>query len=329
MSSRYGDTFTRGLVDQIQRDLDLRAALFPQYARHVDIARTLIERDRWHMGTLQATVSQQMRQAAEVSLAIQLPTGLIAYQTPIDDLAQRLARSTFTEIWTEPAYLKAFTQASALSNVFEDNRRVTAALTAATAAFGQETWQHGSLTTYRELLDAAGITLNRWPNARLLRLGERRRQFQDRLKAHAPPTHVKKAKSLVYRYEKTLREVIGAAMTECYGPDWPEERLPLCEGGKSLLNKWKSRGVGEVLDHADYFHYAKIVTNKEHFTAIFEWGFDDPDDADRLLIRAGDLRAASHHGRDFSPDDLRDLRVTWRTIELALVAIELDYQWEA
>jgi hypothetical protein len=33
---------------------------------------------------------------------------------------------------------------------------------------------------------------------------------------------------------------------------------------------------------------------------------------------AARLRAASHHARAFTPEDLRDLRVTWRTIEAGL-----------
>ena len=94
-------------------------------------------------------------------------------------------------------------------------------------------------------------------------------------------------------------------MANTYGEDWAEQRLPLC-GCKDLLRKWKSRG-GDVLDHADYAHYKQIMSYPEHFEAVFEVGFDDPQSLAELLMRAGGLRAASHHARTLS---LKDLRVT-------------------
>jgi hypothetical protein len=50
-----------------------------------------------------------------------------------------------------------------------------------------------------------------------------------------------------------------------YGDNWAEHRLAEC-GCKYLLGKWKKRG-GTALEHADYFHYARIVSYAGHFAA--------------------------------------------------------------
>ena len=84
-----------------------------------------------------------------------------------------------------------------------------------------------------------------------------------------------------------------------------------------------------MLDHADYTHDARIMSHPEHFEAVFEAGFDDPDALTALLNAAGRLRAASHHARTFTQEDLRDVRLTWRTVETGLLAFASDYGPEA
>ncbi len=44
-----------------------------------------------------------------------------------------------------------------------------------------------------------------------------------------------------------------------------------------------------------------------------------------LIEKAGKLRAVLHHFHPFSPEDLRDLRLIWRTIESGLLALTADY----
>ena len=134
------------------------------------------------------------------------------------------------------------------------------------------------------------------------------------------------AKSLVHRYEFTMREILDDAMAEAYGENWREERLPLCDC-KDRLGRWKKRG-GDVLDHADYVHYARIISHPEHFDAVFQAGFDDPQESYDLLAKAGTLRARSHHPHKFNLEDLRDLRLTWRSIETGLIALEGDYTFD-
>ncbi|MFC0194728.1 hypothetical protein, partial [Aureimonas pseudogalii] len=104
----------------------------------------------------------------------------------------------------------------------------------------------------------------------------------------------------------------------------PNSRL----SGEMGSTPWRKRG-GDVLDHADYAHYARIMSNPEHFEVVFEAGFDDPAALAALLHDAGRLRAASHHARAFTLEDLRDLRVIWKTIETGLIAFVSDYEVES
>ncbi len=135
-----------------------------------------------------------------------------------------------------------------------------------------------------------------------------------------------RAQSLNHRYEAVLREIVDAAMADAYGEDWPETRLPLC-GCNDLLGRWRKRG-GDVLGLADFAHYEKIMSHPDHFVAVFEAGFDDPAALAHLLKEARRLRAASHHGHEFTLEDLRDLRLTWRTLETGLIAFTDDYEVE-
>ncbi|PWC96003.1 hypothetical protein TSO5_08915 [Azospirillum sp. TSO5] len=119
-----------------------------------------------------------------------------------------------------------------------------------------------------------------------------------------------------------LRDIIDVSMEIEYGEDWVEDRLSAC-GCKGLLGKWRKRG-GFVIEHADYAHYKDIMTHPEHFEAIFSAGFSDTDELRELIDKAGDLRAASHHAREFTKEDLRDLRLVWTSLEKGLLALTPD-----
>ena len=130
--------------------------------------------------------------------------------------------------------------------------------------------------------------------------------------------------TLVRQYEQLLRDFIDDAMAVAFGENWIEERLPLCDC-RDLLRKWHKRG-GDVFDHADFAHYERIMTHEEHFEVAFARGFEELDDLRRLLEAARNLRARSHHPHEFTAEDMRDLRVTWRMIERGLLALSDDYE---
>lgn len=264
---------------------------------------------------------------ARIAQSIALPPVLEQFRTPIEPLSSKLLGLDVLGVGHSAHHLEAFTRTSAVSDLIDHSLRVDRDLLAARQAFILSSMPaFETLAAYRGFLDAAGLALPRWPKLRLLTMADKRRRFKARLQSRAEPPHVKKAKSLVHRYELTLRDILDTLMADTYGQDWAETRLPLCEC-TDLLGRWRKRG-GDVLDHADYTHYARIMSHREHFSAIFEAGFDDPQALATLLNDAGRLRAASHHARPFTPEDLRDLRVTWRTIEAGLLAFTADYEVE-
>lgn len=60
--------------------------------------------------------------------------------------------------------------------------------------------------------------------------------------------------------------------------------------------------------------------------AIFDMAFTHPEMVVDLMKSAGNLRAASDHAREFTPEDLRDLRLTWKTLEAGLMVFTDDYE---
>lgn len=268
----------------------------------------------------------EAQRAAEAAQLFHLPDILAPYRSTTEELALGLSRTFAVDLWREPAYLETFNKASALAHLYDDSTSVSQLLTEANRSMLLDPIGIASLADYRSLLDAAGLRLPRWPRVRRLSTAERRKRFRERMKENVEPPHVRKAKSLVHQYESVLREVLTILMEGEYGEDWAEARLDAC-GCKDLLGRWKKRG-GEVLDHADYAHYERIISNSEHFETVFYQGFDDAETASELIGKAGNLRAASHHARVFTTEDLRDLRIVWRTISTALVALEAGYEFE-
>lgn len=329
----FNDSPVRQLMEQVRRDEAMRRALLPRFElldsfRGVsDLVRAQAEQDRRWRAMLSPLVLEQAQMAAKLAQSFALPTVMERFRTPVDLMADKLLGLQSFDLLRQPTYMEAFNRASALSDVLAASVRVGRELREATQAFALGSIPaFDTLAGYRNFLDAAGLQLPRWPRLRLLSAAEKRRRFKARLKTKTEPAHVKRAKTLVHRYELTLREILDAVMAETYGEDWAEARLPLCDC-KDLLGRWRKRG-GDVLDHADYAHYARIMSHSEHFEAVFEAGFDNPAALATLLNDAGRLRAASHHARTFTPEDLRDLRVTWRTIETGLLAFTGDYELE-
>jgi len=323
----------REMMALVRRDEEMRRLAFPHnelLGRFHELSATLqlqrrLEEERKLL--LQPSLLERANEIASLAQRFPLPSALDAFRTPNDLLATKLGALPDFD-WAHRAdHLAAFNHASAISDLVGQSFRVDAELLAATQAFAASRIPaFDSLADYRQFLDAAGMVLPRWPRVRLLTAAEKRRRFKAKLKVNLEPPHVKRAKSLVHRYELTLREILDSVMADTYGEDWAEARLPLC-GCNDLLGKWKKRG-GDVLDHADYAHYERIMSHPEHFEAVFEAGFDDPTALAELMKQAGRLRAASHHPHKFTREDLRDLRLTWRTIESGLLAFTPDYEVE-
>ena len=280
-----------------------------------------------HLKMYSSAAIDQARSIAELAQTYTLHAALDPFRTAVEPLASKLLHLQSLDTIKSSAYLDAFMQASTISDIFTKSKRVDHQLQEAMRQFSQvPVPTFATLNVYRQFLDSAGLGLPRWPHLRLLTVGEKRRRLRAKLNNNVELAHVKKAKSLVHRYELTLRDILDGVMANEYGEEWAVERLTLCDC-KDLLGKWEKRG-GEILDHADYAHYERIMSYPEHFEAVFEAGFDDLMALAALIKKAGTLRAALHHFHPFSPEDLRDLRLIWRTIETGLLALTDDYDFE-
>jgi hypothetical protein len=312
------------LLQQIADKQRLQELMYrdPLHLHSRGIIDQMLNNDR---ASYQAHV-ERAAQAAVTANDLYLPTGLESFRTPHESLADKLFVAQQYDWWQQQKHLDVFNTAAAVSNLFDDRQQLTRDTFDLLREFSQgEIAGLRNLTEYRSFLDSSGLLLPRWPHQRLLSVGEKRRRLQARLTDHKPSPHVRAATKLVHQYERVLRETIHLAMSDEYGDDWPEHRLPIC-GCKGLLGKWKSKGYGEILDHADYADYIKIVTYSEHFEAIFSIAFDEPGPLCELLTKAGKYRADSHHARStFSGEDLLQLRLTWKSLEALLMVLDPDY----
>lgn len=286
------------------------------------------EASQRHLAMCSASAIDEARSFAELAQTYNLHASLDPYRTSVESFTNKMLHLQSLDTIRSPAYLDAFMQASTVSDIFVESMRVDRQLQEATRQFSQVAVPtFGTLNDYGQFLNAAGLSLPHWPHVRLLTIGEKRRRFRALLNSNAEPVHVKKAKSLDHRYELTLREILVDVMASEYGENWAEERLPLCDC-KKLLGTWRKRG-GEVLDHADYFHYEQIMSHPEHFETVFEAGFDDRATMAALINKARSLRSKFAHSNPFTLEDLRDLRLNWLTIETGLLALTADYDIES
>jgi hypothetical protein len=298
-----------------------------QYSSAAEALRQQEFNDRYRLA-LPASVVREARRFADLAQSVEMQYSLDRFRPTPDLLADKLLNFHSLDAFARPSNLAAFVQASATAEAFRESSRVDYALAEAAKQFSLvQLPALYSRSDYSHFLDASGLLLPRWPNPRLLTVGQKRHRLKLKLRGNAESSQEKKGKSLVKRYELTLRAVLDEAMYLEYGGDWAENRLLLCDC-KDLLGKWMNRG-GEPLDHADYAHYRKIMVDPDHFEAVFSLGFDDPTHLADLLKRAGELRNALAHHHQFSPSDLRDLRTTWSLIETGLLAITADYDFDS
>lgn len=280
-----------------------------------------------HRTIMSPSIIDEATRIAEIAQHCSMHTAFDPFRPSVGAFADRLLNLPSLDAIRLPANLEAFMQASAVSDIFSESSRVDWRLHDAARQFSLAAVPaFEDLTGYRQFLNASGLVLPHWPNVRLLTIGEKRRRFRAMVKSNSEPAHARKGRSLVQRYELTLRDILDEVMTSAYGEDWAETRLPLCDC-KDLLGKQRKRG-GHVLSHADYAHYEKIMGDRNHFETVFETGFDDRNDLAMLIKRAGNLRAALFHFHPFSPEDLRDLRLIWLTIETGLLALTADYDFD-
>lgn len=283
-----------------------RERAFDSYRQLVDLSQQFNFAANPALDTLSSAV-----ESARLAGSLALPDLLDQYRIADLSLAARLANAHRMS-WWDDLHLNELNAHSALSGMLDG-----------ISVVGRDSWQAidsvlsdpliglYSVRQAREFLDIAGLL--RFPRFRTLTLEEKRRRVKRLIRENALPAPVKKAQGLVHRYEKLLRVLIVQCMEDAYGEDWAEVRLPLCDC-KRLLGK-TLEGDELVLDHADYKHYELIMCHDEHFETVFAVGYTDIDELRRTIVRLGQLRARSHHGRTFTAEDLRELTTLWRAME--------------
>lgn len=259
-------------------------------------------------------------EAARLAGSLYLPDMLDAYGVSDHTLATSLA-DAHRMPWWDDSHIASLNSHRALSGMFNTIDFV-----------GRDAWRAvemvlsepligiESVRCTREFLEISGLL--RFPRFRVLTMQEKRRRVKQLFLDNGLPVPVKKAHALVHRNEKVLRVLIARCMEDAYGEDWPQARLPLCDC-KKLLGKSLEEDEC-VLDHADYKHYELIMCHEDHFAALFSQGYADVGVLRGMLVRLGQLRAQSHHGRTFTAEHFQELTVLWRTMEAGFVGLMHD-----
>jgi len=250
-------------------------------------------------------------EAARLAGAFELPNQLERYRVADISLAAQLADAHQLSWWNDSC-AEVLNAHSALSTMFDRIDVVgREAWSAIDSVLSDRLRDLHTVRQARELLNISGLL--RAPRYRILTRKEKRRHIRLLIKDNAMPAPVRKAQGLVHRNEKVLRVLIAQCLEEAYGEDWVNERLPQC-GCKSLLGRARDEDES-VLDCADYKHYELIMCHDEHFETVFAAAYEDVEELRHMIIRLGQLRARSHHGRTFTPEDYRELATLWRAME--------------
>lgn len=303
----------------------LEALVNPRWQREIrDLERGRAEWDR----TFKPWEMDRAYEAVNVIAKLAVPSAFERFISDQDSLARRIASIQGASWWQQDIHLGAFANAAAMSDALIGVRGADFDLHRAATAFLVEPIPGlPSLADHRLFLDAAGLWLPRRPLVRRLSHHEKRQRLQAKLKSSAPGQHVLKAHSLTHQYELVLRDVIEQVMEAAFGEDW-HERLPSC-GCNGLLGRWRAR-KGAILDHADFADYIRIMTHEEHYAAGFNVGFPNIEALKDLLSQARKLRANSHHPKpgQFTPQDLRTLRLVWRQLASGFVILSPDEEFD-
>lgn len=250
-------------------------------------------------------------EASRFSGMFTLPEILEKYRITDLSLAAQIADAHRFSWWSSD-YAKILNEHAALSAMFDQIDMV-----------GHETWSAIDsvlaaplldLHTVRQTCDLLEISgLLRAPRYRILNRQEKRKHIRLLIKDNTMPATIRKAQGLVHRNEKVLRTLIAQCMEGAYGDDWEKSRLPLCDC-KKLLGR-PLEGDESVMDHADYKHYELIMCHDEHFKTVFSVAYQDVNALRNMIVRLGQLRARSHHGRTFTAENLQELVTLWRAME--------------
>lgn len=304
--------FRESLAERTVRELDERAAWADPLAA------------AYSSGSLSAV--EQSIEAARAAGAFRLPDELASFRRSELEIAESVMR-VHDQPWWRAAHADALQTHRALADMLSATALVDRhVLDALDATLQVRIPELRSVAQAQHFLDAAGLMKLR--GLRRLTAREKRQRMRCSVQALRPEKHVRKAHSVIHSHERWLRMVMAELFEDAYGEDWAKERLPLCGKNCHLLLNKPLKESETPLDHADYAHYIAIIVHPEHFNDIFAEAFDSPESIKSLLERARQLRASASHARLFTPEDMVELALVWRTITVGLSKLSDDVVWE-
>lgn len=317
-------------IDRIREDINgvgrFPATVAEQAARHLEERRAWADplAAAYSSGSLFAV--EQAIEAARGVGAFSLPNELESFRRSEREVAESLMR-VHDESWWRASYADALHTHQALADMLSAAAIVDRhVLDALEATLHVRIPELQSVAQAQNFLDAAGLMKLR--GLRRLTAREKRERVRGMVRDNRPPRHVRKAHSVIHSHEISLRLIMAQCLEDAYGEDWAKTRLPLCGKNCDRLLDKPLVEFETPLDYADYVHYVAIMVQPDHYDDIFSEAFDSPDIIRHLFERARVLRASASHARRFTPEDMVELALVWKTIAVGLSKLTDDVVWE-
>ncbi len=109
------------------------------------------------------------------------------------------------------------------------------------------------------------------------------------------------------RMERLLRKFIDEEMTQAFGVDWPNHRLPngFYDDWHDKKRKAEEAGAEErpLIEYADFTHYAPLICRTDNWRDVFKRFFVRPESVRESFQRLHPIRLDVAHARFITQDD--------------------------
>lgn len=304
-ATAYGDLTSYGAVAQAKRETERIQSLLNTPGLASALNDIVEANKQLHSGRPQWLESRIALQAANFN-----GQSISELRAGADIVGQFLEQNRLLSATGYSDYARAFDQVGLVTGLIASSHGVTLSTYERAMALSRHDIPYfDNVGQYGRFLDTAGLHFPRRLILRPISGAERKAKLAAMLEANKQPRLVRQAMADIYRFERTLREVIHIAMSREYGDDWAHRQLPLC-GCQKVLSHWDDTdSVETILDDADFMHYIWIIEYSDHFEKVFAAGFEEPQLAPQLLRKIRNLRQGPYHSRGFTQQDALDLRL--------------------
>jgi hypothetical protein len=224
------------------------------------------------------------------------------YKTELDGIGLEISNQLGDHAGLFPRYLRDFGLASSFSKFMENHSGVDSQVwTRLDALKSANIFDYVPTYKIEPVLDDAGLRKRHAPDIGSPQEHSGYTRVDRAIFRNWPKAYVIEASNFLYAYEKTLRDIIDAAMSKFHGPDWYKNGLDLADC-RDLEGRYLKRG-GPVLNHADFVHYLRIMICQEHFDRVFRHGFATINDLKRLIDSLRSLRNPVKHATTYTQAD--------------------------